>query len=215
MSEEQVLVKFDVPKAIYYDGKPNYLLDSHCTLTSQRLIVQGSRDGTRQIILTDVTGVGPQRGFLAGNTTVVQIGQWAALHLGAADRGQAADICRWLNNAMMPGAWSDPKTRENALTPTGSTGTRGEFSAAADWSPRPAAGPRNRFALIALVLGVLSVPLVSCGGGFLFGPAAMVLGLIRLRGTAEVGVGARAMATLGILFGLTGLSLSILRWATA
>jgi hypothetical protein len=98
---EELLSKFHISGATYYDGVGHHLTESECTLTNMRLTIEDSRGKTQQILLRDITGVTPHMGF--GSKSVdINVGNAYAIHLYCKGRERVREVAGILNEAMRP-----------------------------------------------------------------------------------------------------------------
>jgi hypothetical protein len=56
-TQERAIQYFDVDNVAFYDGVGHGLGPSQCTITTDRLIIDGTRGGMRQILLRDISGL--------------------------------------------------------------------------------------------------------------------------------------------------------------
>lgn len=164
MSDEQLLTQFEVPSATYYDGRPNYLFDSQVRLTNRRLIVQGSRGRTQQVMLSDITSVAPSTIMFAAKDVRIAMGPSAMLEIECANREQAVWFCQVMNDAMFGGlsAVGQDVTAGSVTTDTGPAIQPPTMV----YSPPPAT-PEDRtiiFGVLGIIFGWCFPPL-----GLLFG----------------------------------------------
>jgi hypothetical protein len=75
------------------------------------------------------------------------------------------------------------------------------------------AGQNNVMAIIALVLGIVSIPLVCCYGiGLLPGAAGIILGILGMKKAKELGGSGKGMALAGAICGGVGAAISVVLW---
>jgi hypothetical protein len=91
MSEEPT-VQFHAD-ATYYDGRPNFMGAATCTLSNQRLAVEGKR--TVQILMSDISTFAEGR-WSRGKDVDITIGNRALIKLSFKNRSQAY----WLHSAL-------------------------------------------------------------------------------------------------------------------
>ena len=73
------------------------------------------------------------------------------------------------------------------------------------------AAPNNTLGLIAMILGIASIPLACCfGAGFLFGVAGAVLGYMGKQKVAQGQANNGQQAQVGFITGIVGAGISIL-----
>jgi hypothetical protein len=76
---------------------------------------------------------------------------------------------------------------------------------------QPAAAPNNTLGLIAMILGIASLPLsLCCGAGLLFGAAGAVLGYMGKQNAAQGKATNGSQANVGFICGIIGAAISIL-----
>ncbi len=76
---------------------------------------------------------------------------------------------------------------------------------------QPAAAPNNTLGLIAMVLGIASIPLACCfGAGILFGAAGAVLGYMGKQNAAQGKATNGSQANVGFICGIIGAAISLL-----
>jgi len=75
----------------------------------------------------------------------------------------------------------------------------------------PPAQPQNTLGLVAMILGILSIPLSCCRGiGLVFGIAAIVLGHLGKQKVAQGLANNRSQAQAGFICGIVGAGLALL-----
>jgi hypothetical protein len=76
-------------------------------------------------------------------------------------------------------------------------------------APAPQQGNQNVFGILALILGIVSIPAACCYLGLLLGGAAVVLGIVGMKKATEGQATNRGMALAGVICGGVGVVLVI------
>lgn len=96
---ERVLYKFSIDGATYYDGTAHQIIQSDCTLTNERLIIQDARGRTQQITLRSINDITPHLGLLNKSLDLHMGGGSSAMHIYG-KKAQLLEIADMLNEAM-------------------------------------------------------------------------------------------------------------------